>query len=86
MDRIYIINRIAILTNTNVNNYDDLGDGILRRIMILFDQDVMQDAYNIKLYYKVASKHFAQKGDQEQEQEQKYANMAIGMAIGMDVM
>ena len=81
MDRCYIRNRIATLTNTDVNIFDVLGDGILRRCMMLFQQDYVQDEYTCELYYTVASKHFAQKGDQEQEE--KYKNMAILMANGL---
>jgi len=75
-----IRNRIATLTNTDVNIFDVLGDGILRRCMMLFQQDYVQDEYTSELYYEVASKHFAQKCDHVNEE--KYRIMAIDMANG----
>lgn len=76
MNRYDVINRIAMLTGTNVNDYDDLNTAIIRRFNALFTQDIVQDTYNIKLYYDVVSKYFGEKGDYEKEG--KYANMYVG--------
>jgi hypothetical protein len=75
MQKNEILNRIANLTGKNVNHYENLGDGFIRRVNALFTNDIVQDEYNIPLFYCIVAKYFEQKGDNEKAL--KYKNLLL---------
>ena len=73
MQKNQVLNKIAELTGKDANDYEHLGDGFIRRINALFTNEIVQEEYNISLYYCIVSKYFEQKGDNEKAL--KYKNL-----------